>query len=144
VLLFMPPGGLGDYHLIIRELSLRSAITILFPTSRWFTAEIEALLAREGHAFVDLATRLAEIRRSAHASLTLPPIRPHTKSGRSGPKAVLQGNSHLTCGNVALEVASGRTIYPTAPGQPAKCHRFPSSSKLDEVHAIGILMRLAV
>ncbi len=144
VLLFMPPGGLGDYHLIIRELSLRSASTVLFPTSRWFTAEIEALRAREGHAFVDLASRLAEIRRSPHDTLPLPPIRSHTKSRRSGPKAVLQGNSHLTWGHVALEVASGRTIYLTAPGQPTKCHRFPSSSKLDEYHSIGILMRLAV
>ena len=37
VLLFLPPGRLGDYHDLFRELSARTESTVLFPTQRWFT-----------------------------------------------------------------------------------------------------------
>jgi hypothetical protein len=144
VLLFMPPGGLGDYHLIFRELSLRPASTVLFPTSEWFTAEIEALQARQGHAFVDLAAHLTKTEGSSRNRMMLPPLKGDWRSGKAGPKAILHGGHDLAWSAVRIEVASGRTIYLSAPGQPAKPYRLPATTKLDREHALGMLMHLAV
>ena len=59
VLLFMSPGGLGDYHYLFRTLAARFDCTVLVPSGRWITAEIEALGKRNGLTFVNLADRLA-------------------------------------------------------------------------------------
>jgi hypothetical protein len=143
VLLFMPSGGLGDYQLLIRELLNRPPSTILFPTARWFTAEIEALRVTRGHAFVDLSRQLEEIE-SSDTSLALPPLQGSRNPTRSTQKAILHGGSGLTWSDVRIEVASGRTIYLSAPSQPPKPYRFPATIKLDGEHAVGMLMRLAV
>ncbi len=55
VLLFLPPGHLGDYHGLFRELSTRTESTVLLPSSRWLTAEMESLRARHRLEFIDLA-----------------------------------------------------------------------------------------
>jgi hypothetical protein len=74
VILFLPAGHLGDYNGLFRNLSARTESTVLFPSSRWFTAEMEELRTRNRLEFIDLATRLAQIEAQPAARIPLPVI----------------------------------------------------------------------
>lgn len=143
VLLFMPPGNLGDYPYLFRSLSARSDSTVLFPTSRWITAEIEALRDRNGLTFVDLSERLAQIEVDPTARIALPVSRNRRSTDVSGVRAVIHAGNGLTWNQILIEVNAGRTILLKAPGQEGK-YRFSPNSQLQEDHAVGMLMRLAV
>jgi hypothetical protein len=142
VLLFLPPGHLGDYHGLFRELSARSESTVLFPGKRWFTAEIEALRARNHLEFVDLAERLASIDAQETLLARLPAItRPRGPAGQQV-RAVIHAGNGLTWEQVWVEIVGNQTIHLKAPGQDGS-YSFPKRAQLGPEHPLGILMSLA-
>ena len=56
---------------------------------------------------------------------------------------MIHAGNGLTWDQVTIEVNAGRTIVLKAPGQEGK-YRFSPNSQLQEDHAVGMLMRLAV
>ena len=142
VLLFLPPGHLGDYHGLFRELSSRTESTVLFPTSRWFTAEMEALRARNRLEFVDLVERLSLFEAQPAIRVPLPVI--IKTRGPTEPKirAVIHAGNGLTWSQVLIEIAGNQTIHLKAPGQEGR-HSFSKRNKLGPEHPLGILMTLA-
>jgi hypothetical protein len=143
VLLFMPPGYLGDYHGLLRMLQTRTTATVLLPTRRWFTADLESLGSRNRLEFVAIAEHLTHIEANpAAARLPLPVIgRP---SGPAEPKAraALHGGNGLTWSQVRIEIMGNQTIRLTAPGQEGS-HSFSKRLQLGPEHPLGILMTLA-
>jgi hypothetical protein len=142
VLLYLPPGHLGDYHGLYRELSTRSDSTVLFPTSRWLTAEMESLRARNHLEFVDLAERLAQIEEHPSSRVPLPVIAKERKSSSSKVRAVIHAGNGLTWSQVTIEITGNHTIHLKAPGQEGK-HTFSKRTQLSREHPLGILMTLA-
>ncbi len=141
VLLYLPPGHLGDYHGFFRELSSRTESTVLLPSSRWLTAEMEALRARNQLEFVDLAERLAQIEAQPTARVPLPVI-DKGRATKSKPKAVIHAGNGLTWNQVTIEITGNHTIHLKAPGQEGT-HIFSKRTKLGPEHPLGILMTLA-
>jgi hypothetical protein len=142
VLLFLPPGHLGDYQGLFRELSARSESTVLFPGKRWFTAEIEALRARNHLEFVDLAERLASIDAEETLRALLPAItRPRGPAGQEV-RAVIHAGNGLTWEQVRVGIVGNQTIHLKAPGQDGS-YSFPKRAQLGPEHPLGILMSLA-
>jgi hypothetical protein len=142
VLLFLPPGHLGDYNGLFRDLSSSTESTVLFPTHRWFTAEMEAMRVRNRLEFVDIAERLSQIEAQPAVRLPLPAI---TKPrGSSAPKirAVIHAGNGLTWSQVSIEITGDQTIHLKAPGQEG-AHSFSKRNQLGPEHPLGILMTLA-
>lgn len=142
VLLFLPPGNLGDYHGLFRDLSSRTESTVLFPTHRWFTAEMEAMRVRNRLEFVNLSERLAQIEVQPTVRVPLPAI---TKPrGHAEPKirAVIHAGNGLTWSQVSIDITGDQTIHLKAPGQDG-AHSFSKRNQLGPEHPLGILMTLA-
>jgi hypothetical protein len=142
VLLFLPPGHLGDYHGLFRELSTRTESNVLFPTSRWLTAEMESLRARNHLEFVDLAERLAQLEAQPAARVPLPVIAKERKPSSTKPRAVIHAGNGLTWSQVTIEITGNHTIHLKAPGQEGK-YTFSKRTQLSREHPLGILMTLA-
>jgi hypothetical protein len=142
VLLFLPPGHLGDYQNLFRELSIRTESTVLFPTQRWFTRELEALRTRNRLEFVDLTKRLAQIEAQPTARVPLPAITKVRETHESKVRAVIHAGNGLTWSQITIEIAGGQTIQLKAPGQNGT-YSFSKRSQLGPEHPIGILMTLA-
>jgi hypothetical protein len=142
VLLYLPPGHLGDYHGLYRDLSSRTESTVLFPSSRWLTTEMESLRARNHLEFVDLAERLTQIEAQPAAQVPLPVIAKERKPSSSKPRAVIHAGNGLTWSQITIEITGNRTIHLKAPGQEGK-HTFSKRTKLSREHPLGILMTLA-
>jgi hypothetical protein len=107
VLLFLPPGHLGDDHGLFRELSLRQEATVLFPTARWFTAEIEALRSKNHLDFVDLADRLARIDSEPASAATPAPLPVITKprdSAATRARSIIHAGNGLTWSPVRIQI----------------------------------------
>ncbi len=142
VLLFVPPGHLGDYHALFRELSIRTESTVLLPTSRWLTAEMESLRIHNRLEFVDLAERLAQIEAQPAARVPLPVINKGQRAATPKVNAVIHAGNGLTWSQVTIEIAGNQTIHLKAPGQDGS-HTFSRRSKFSREHPLGILMTLA-
>ena len=142
VLLFLPAGHLGDYNGLFRDLSARTESTVLFPSSRWFTAEIEALRNRNRLEFIDLAERLAQIEAQPDARVPLPLVAQPRRPAAPKPRAVIHAGNGLTWSQVTIELAGNQTIRLTAPGQDGS-HTFTKRQQLGPEHPLGILMTLA-
>lgn len=142
VLLFLPPGHLGDYHGLFRDLSTRTQSTVLLPSSRWLTAEMESLRARNQLEFVDLAERLAQIEAQPAIRVPLPAIDKGRRSASPKVKAVIHAGNGLTWSQVTIEIAGNQTIHLKAPGQDGT-HTFSRRTKFSREHPLGILMTLA-
>jgi hypothetical protein len=142
VLLFLPAGHLGDFNGLFRDLAARTESTVLFPSHRWFTAEMEALRIRNRLEFVDLADRLAHIEAHPDAHVPLPVIAKHSPAGTPKVRAVIHAGNGLTWSQVTIELTGNQTIRLTAPGQDG-CHTFPKRQQLGPEHPLGILMTLA-
>jgi hypothetical protein len=142
VLLFMPPGSLGDYHYLFRSLSARFDCTVLVPSGRWITAEIAALGKRNGLTFVNLADRLARTEADAESRIPLPAAVGHRSGGGQTVRVLIQGGNGLTWDQVRVEVGASRRIMLRAPGQDRE-YDFPPNIRVTEDHALGILMHLA-
>jgi len=142
VLLFLPPGHLGDYHGLFRDLSSRAESTVLFPSSRWLTAEMEALRVRNRLEFVDLAERLARIEAQTATQVPLPTIAKSRSSSQPQVRAIIHASNGLTWGQVIIELAGNQTVHLKAPGQDGS-HAFSKRQQLGPEHPLGILMTLA-
>jgi hypothetical protein len=142
VLLFLPPGRLSDYHDLFRELSARTESTVLFPTQRWFTKELEALRTRNRLEFVDLAERLSQIEAQPAARAPLPAITKPRGTHETKVRAVIHAGNGLTWGQVTIEITGGQTIHLRAPGQDGT-FLFSKRNQLGPEHPLGILMTLA-
>lgn len=142
VLLFLPPGHLGDYHGLFRELSARTESTVLFPSSRWFTAEMETLRVRNRLEFVDLPERLARIDAQPTVRVPLPVIAKPRGSGEPKVRAAIHAGNGLTWSLVTIELTGNQTIRLAAPGQDGS-HTFSKRNQLGPEHPLGILMTLA-
>jgi hypothetical protein len=142
VLLFLPPGRLGDYHGLFSELSSRTESTVLFPTSRWLTVEMEALRVRNHLEFVDLAERLAKMEAQPAIKVPLPAIIKPRGPAKPKIRAVIHAGSGLTWSQVRVEIAGNQTIHLKAPGQEG-AHSFSKRNQLGPEHPLGILMTLA-
>ena len=142
LLLFLPGGHLGDYPGLIRSLSARADSTVLFPTGRWFTAEIESLRDRNGLAFVDLFQFLSQIEADPASRIPLPAA--GNRQSGSGPavRALIHAGYGLTWNQVRIEVSGSKRILLRAPGQERE-FRFSPNIQVTADHALGILMRLA-
>jgi hypothetical protein len=130
VLLFLPPGHLGDYHGLFRELSLCQEATVLFPTARWFTAEIEALRSKNHLEFVDLADRLARIDSQPASAATPAPLPVITKprdSAATRVRAVIHAGNGLTWSQVRIEIQGNQTHSLCIPSRPLRLCGSPSS-----------------
>lgn len=143
VLLFLPPGHLGDYHDLFRELSARTESTVLFPTQRWFTRELEALRTRNRLEFVDLTERLSQIEARPTARVPLPPVTKVSRTNSPKVRAVIHAGNGLTWSQVTIEITAGQTIHLKSPGQDGR-YAFSKRNQLGPEHPLGILMALAV
>jgi hypothetical protein len=116
--------------------------TMLFPSGRWFTAEIETLRQRNGLTYVDLTERVAQFEADPAAIMPLPAT--GTRKSSEGPnvRAVIRAGDGLTWDQVRIEVGASRTVHLKAPGQSGK-YVFPPNSQLQKDHPLGMLMRLA-
>jgi hypothetical protein len=142
VLLFLPGGHLGDHAALVRSLIGRTDCTILLPTSRWITGELENLRERNGLAFVDLSERLAQAATCPTPPAPLPVTGPRKSSGVPTVRAVIRAVDGLTWDQVRIEVGASRTVHLKAPGQSGK-FVFPPNSQLQPDHPVGMLMTLA-
>ena len=142
VLLFLPPGHLGDYHCLFRELTEREKSTVLFPSSRWFTAEMEALRARNHLEFVDLTEHLTRIEARPGTRMPLPVINQPRGPAEPKVRAVIHAAYGLTWSQVRIEIAGNQTIHLKAPGQDGT-YSFSKRTQLGPEHPLGILMTLA-
>jgi hypothetical protein len=142
VLLFLPPGQLGDYHRLFRDLAARTDSTVLFPSGRWFTEEMESLRDRNRLEFVDLSQRLAQIEDQPTRRMPLPTLIKSRHSDQSSPRAVIYAGNGLTWSQVTIELTGNLTIRLTAAGQDG-CYSFSKRNQLGPEHPLGILMALA-
>lgn len=142
MLLFLPPGHFGDYHGLFRELSTRTESTVLVPSDRWLTAEMESLRDRNQLEFVDLSERLVRILAQPAARVPLPTISKSRSATGPNVRAVIYAGNGLTWSQVTIEIAGNQTIHLKAPGQEG-IHTFSRRSKLSQEHPLGILMTLA-
>ncbi|MEY4245639.1 MAG: hypothetical protein RLZZ245_3224 [Verrucomicrobiota bacterium] len=142
VLLFLPSGHLGDYQNLFRELSVRTESTVLFPTQRWFTKELEALRVRNRLEFVDLSERLAQIEAQPTARVPLPTVTKFRGPAEPKVRAVIHAGNGLTWSQVTIEITGGQTIHLRAPGQDGS-YAFSKRTQLGPEHPLGILMALA-
>lgn len=140
VLLFMPPGNLGDLHCLFRDLAATTEATILFPTNRWFNLEIEALRMRNRLEFVSLFDRFTRIESQPVATGPLP-----TVTRPAGPeretRAVIHAANGLNWSQVTIVISGNQTIRIIAPGQEGS-HLFAKRQKMGREHPLGILMTL--
>ena len=143
VLLFLPAGHLGDHAALSRSLAARTDATVLLPSARWITGDVESLGERNGLAFVDLAERLAQAEAGPAACIPLPAAGRRRDQAAPPARAVIRAGNGLVWNQVAVEVGANRTLHLRAPGQEA-VHRFPPGSRLKPDHPLGILMHLAV
>lgn len=141
VLLFLPAGHLGDYNSLFRDLSARSESTVLFPSSRWFTEEMESMRTRNRLEFIDLAARLAQIEAQPTARVPLPVVAKPRGTSEPKVRAVIHAGNGLTWSQVTIELAGNQSIRLTAPGQDGS-HTFPKRQQLGPEHPLGILMTL--
>jgi hypothetical protein len=142
MLLFMPPGGLFDYHYLFRTLAARFDSTVMVPAGHWITAEVEALGNRNGLTFVDLSDRLARNAADPESRIPLPAAVRSRSGGGQDVRVLIQGGNGLTWDQVRIEVGASRRIMLRAPGQDRE-YDFPPNIRVTEDHALGILMHLA-
>jgi len=142
LLLFLPGGHLGDYSELFRSLSARSDSTVLFPTGRWFTEEIESLRDRNGLAFVDLFQFLSQIEANPASCIPLPAAGKRQSDRGPAVRALIHAGNGLTWNQVRIEVSGSKRILLKAPGQERE-FRFSPNIQVTADHALGMLMRLA-
>ena len=142
VRLFLPGGHLMDHAGLVRALLPHTECTVLFPSGRWFTAEIETLRRRNGLTYVDLTDRMAQFEADPAAIMPLPATGMRKFSGGPNVRAVIRAGDGLTWDQVRIEVGASRTVLFKAPGQSGK-YVFPPNSQLQKDHPLGMLMRLA-
>jgi hypothetical protein len=137
VLLFLPPGGITDSHILFEELAARPRSLVLLPSGRWMSPALDSLRTGIGHEFVAITERLPT--RATPAAL------PVIASGRREPpaaKAVIRPAAGMAWKDITVTILTGRTLRITAPGQQ-KEHTFRGKSKIDRHHPLGILMEMA-
>ena len=142
VLLFLPPGQLGDYQHLFSELSMRAESMVLLPSHKWITEEIEALRIRNRHEFIALAEHIASLKSQKSTPKTMPVIATPRRVNDPKVKAVIHAGHGLTWNQVTIEIMGNHTIRLTAPGQDG-AYTFPKSQQLTHSHPLGILMTLA-
>jgi hypothetical protein len=142
VLLFLPGGHLGDYTVLLRSLSARTDSTVLFPSGRWLTADIENLRERNGLSFVNIAERLAQFEADPASRVPLPAAGGRPSGSGPAVRALIHAGNDLTWNQVRIEVNGSKMILLKAPGQEREFH-FPPNVQVTADHALGMLMRLA-
>ena len=142
VLLFLPGGHLGDYTFLLRSLSARADSTVLLPSGRWLTADIENLRDRNRLSFVNIPERLAQFEADPAARIPLPATGIRQSGRGSAVRALIHAGNGLTWNQVRIEVNGSKMILLKAPGQEREFH-FPPNVKVTADHALGMLMRLA-
>lgn len=143
VLLFLPAGHLGDHAGLCRSLGARTDATVLLPSARWITGDVESLGERNGLAFVDLTERLAQAEAGPASRVPLPAAGRRRNQAAPPARAVIRAWNGLAWNQVTVEAGANRTLHLRAPGQEA-VHRFSPGSQLKADHPLGILMHLAV
>jgi hypothetical protein len=143
VLLFMPAGHFGDHASLVRGLIGRTDSTVLLPSGRWISPEIEILREKNGLAFVDLVRVLATAEADPHSRPDLPAHASRTSRKPAAVRPVIRAGGGLAWNRIVVEVAAGRTLVVRAPGQEGR-YPFPPNARMNEDHALGILMKLAV
>ena len=113
----MSPRGLGDYHYLFRTPAARFDCTVLVPTGRWITGDIEALGKLNGLTFVNLAVRLARTAAKPESRIPLPAAVCRRSGGGQTGRALIQGGNGLTWDQVRVEVGASRRIMLRAPDQ---------------------------
>lgn len=121
---------------------MRTESTVLFPTHRWFTSELEALRVKNHLEFVDLAERLVQIEAQSAVRVALPVINKSRGPAQTKIRAVIHAGNGLTWSQVCIEVTGNQTIHLKAPGQEG-AHSFSKRNQLGPEHPLGILMTLA-
>jgi hypothetical protein len=137
VLLFLPPGGITDSHILFEALASRPRTLVLLPSGRWMSPALDSLRTSIGLEFVAITERLPN--RATPAAL------PVIASGRREPpaaKAVIRPAAGMAWKDITVTILTGRTLRITAPGQQ-KEHTFRGKSKIDRHHPLGILMEMA-
>jgi hypothetical protein len=120
----------------------RTESTVLFPTSRWLTVEMEALRVRNHLEFVDLTERLAKIEAQPAVKVPLPAITKPRGPAEPKVRAVIHAGNGLTWSQITIELTGNQTIHLKAPGQDG-AYSFSKRNQLGPEHPLGILMTLA-
>jgi hypothetical protein len=142
VLLFLPPGYLGDCHGLLRALVNRTDSRVLLPNRRWFSPEMEALRSLNRLDFIDVAQCLNQFEANPAAPVQVPRVSAHPGASRQKSRAALHGGNGLAWPQVQIELTGNQTIRLSAPGQEAT-HTFSKRNQLGPEHPLGILMTLA-
>ena len=129
VRLFLPGSHLWDHAGLVRALLPHTECTVLFPSGRWFTAEIETLRQRNGLTYVDLTERVAQFEANPAAVIPLPDTGMRKSSGGPTVRPVIRAGDGLTWDQVRMEVGATRTILLKAPDQSGK-YVLPPNSQL--------------
>jgi len=142
VLLFLPPGALGDWQVLFRELSTRTGSTVFLPTARWLTTDLEALRVRNHLEFLILSERLAQLEGEGPIQPPLPTIVRPTGASSPSIRPIIHATGGLRWSQIRIEIAGNQSIRLHAPGQEA-LHTFSKREKLRREHPLGVLMTLA-
>ena len=127
---------------MLRSLSARTDSTVLFPSARWLTADIETLRDRNRLSFVDISERLAQFEADPAARVPLPAVGIRQSGSAPAVRALIHAGNGLTWNQVRIEVNGSKMILLKAPGQEREFH-FPPNVQVTADHALGMLMRLA-
>ena len=140
VVLFLPPGSLGDSIALFESLASRAKSLVLLPSGQWMSPTIDALRGIIGHEFVALAERLAQPAELPGAPRTLPVIAKDAASRKVKP--VIRPADGMSWEDVTVTLLTGRTIGIAFRGQEGT-HIFRNRSVIGRLHPLGILMELA-
>ncbi len=141
VVLFLPPGSLGDSIALFESLASRAKSLVLLPSGQWMSPTIDALRGIIGHEFVALAERLAQPAELPGAPRTLPVIAKDSASRKVKP--VIRPADGMSWEDVTVTILTGRTIGIAFRGQEGT-HIFRNRSVIGRLHPLGILMEIAV
>jgi len=142
VLLFLPAGHFWDYTELLVELGARTDGMVLFPSSGWFSANLDTLHDRNRLTFVDLYDSFVRIEADPSYRITLPATKRRHPGCGTAVRTLIRGANGLKWNQVRIEVGHKKTILLKAPGQEG-VFRFPPNIRLTPDHALGMLMRLA-
>jgi hypothetical protein len=140
VLLFLPPGMLGDQMALFESLALRAKSLVLLPSGRWVSPGLDALRSSIGHEFVALSERFAQPADSPAIPKTLQVIADGPPARKVSP--VIRPDPAMTWEDVTVTIRTGRAIGITVRGQEGS-HTFRGIPRSAKHHPLAILMELA-
>lgn len=138
VVLCLPAGHFGDHGRIANDLAARRDTTILLPSARWLTPQIQALASANRHTLISLVDQLAEI--AAIPALATPQAMTGLKKRK---KPLFRIQTGWRWDMLTIEVATGGRIVAACDGQ-RRDHRFQKSNSKTHSRDYEIFMHLAV